>query len=424
MSKTGVCQKFSLWCLGPAFVCLLLTDTSAIRADEVIHWNDVLLDSVRAERTPPPAASRKMAITHIAIYDAVNSIVQSHDHYLFFMPAPADLPLDAAIAAAAHATLIETFPQFQAIYDLELADSLSLIPDGPDKNAAVWLGQAAADAILAERASDPAGTVPSGSPPAPGPGVWKPTPPAFAPYLLPGWADMPPFAMLVPDQFRRPGPARLKSGEYTKDFDRVKRLGRKFSTTRTADQTEIALFWADGPGTATPPGHWNEIAQSVAVQQHLSSAENARLFALLNITLADAAIAAWDMKFEYYLWRPITAIREANLDGNPKTEQDSTWEPLINTPPFPGYVSGHSTFSGSAATLLKRFFGTDKIAFTTSSDGLPLVMRNFSSFSAAADEAGQSRIYGGIHFDFEDKDGQQAGKQLADYVFSQLLRRD
>ena len=150
------------------------------------------------------------------------------------------------------------------------------------------------------------------------------------------------------------------------------------------------------------------------------------MFALLNITLADAAIVAWDMKFEYYFCRPITAIREANLDGNHKTQQESTWEPLINTPPFPGYVSGHSTFSGSAAALLKRYFGTDNVAFSTTTDSLPLhgVYRSFPSFSAAADEAGQSRIYGGIHFDFEDKDGQQAGQHLADYVFENLLRRD
>lgn len=417
-------QKFGLWCLGPAFVCLLSTDISALRADEVIHWNNVLLNSVRAERTPPPAASRKMAITHIAIYDAVNSIVQSHEPYLFFMPAAGDLPLDAAIAAAAHSTLSDMFPQFQAIYDLELTESLSQIPDGPDEDAAVLLGQAAATEILAARASDPDGTVLPGSLPAAGPGVWKPTPPALVSYLLPGWAVMPPFAMRTPDQFRKSGPPRLISGEYTRDFNRVNSIGSRISTTRTADQTQIALFWADGPGTATPPGHWNEIAQQAAVHLELPSAENARLFALLNITLADAAIAAWDMKFDYYLWRPISAIREADLDGNPKTQKDSTWEPLINSPPFPGYVSGHSTFSGSAATLLKHFFGTDQVAFTTSSDGLPGVWRSFNSFSYAAAEAGQSRIYGGIHFDFEDKDGQQAGKQLADFVFAHLLRRE
>ena len=415
-------QKFSTLRLITAVVCLFLTDSLAHGADGVIHWNNVLLNSVRAERTPPPAASRKMAIIHIAIYDAVNSITQSHTPYLFFTPMSPDLPQEAAIASAAHTTLSALFPQFQLIYDMELANTLSQIPDGPNKNAAVGLGQQAASAILAERSSDPNGLVPPGNAPLPGAGVWKPTPPAGAPYLLPGWAYMPGFAMLVPDQFRRPGPPKLKSGEYTKDFNRVKSIGSKFSTTRTADQTQIAVFWADGPGTATPPGHWNVIAQEVAAQEELSTAENARLFALLNITLADAACVAWDMKFEYYLWRPITAIREANLDNNPKTQPDSTWEPLINTPPFPGYVSGHSTFSGSAATLLKRFFGSDKIAFTTSSDAMPGVFRSFNSFSEAADEAGQSRIYGGIHFDCDDKDGQQAGEQLANYVFSHFLR--
>ena len=407
-----------------AFVCLILTLTPILRADEVLRWNNLLLDSVRAELTPPPIASRKMAITHIAIYDAVNSIVQNHEPYIFFTPAPIDLPLNAAIAQAAHDTLSALFPLFN--YDTELHATLDLIPDSPQKTAAMQLGREAALAILAHRAGDPSGTVASGSPPALAPGVWRPTPPANASYLLPGWAAMPPFAMLVPDQFRRPGPPRLQSGEYSKSFNRVKSIGHKLSTVRTADQTQIAFFWADGPGTATPPGHWNVIAQTVASQFELSSVENAHLFALLNITLADAAIVAWDMKFEYYFWRPITAIREANLDGNHKTQQESTWEPLINTPPFPGYVSGHSTFSGSAAALLKRYFGTDKVAFSTTTDSLPLhgVYRSFPSFSAAADEAGQSRIYGGIHFDFDDKDGQQAGQHLADYVFEHLLRRD
>jgi len=416
LRKTLVC--------GVLILGLVLTDTSALRGDEVLHWNALLLNSVAEEMTPPPVASRKMAMTHIAIYDAVNSIVKDHKPYLFFMPALADLPQDAAIAAAAHATLIAIFPQFQEIYDMELTDTLSRIPNGPDKDAAVLLGQAAATAILAERASDPNGTAAPGNPPAWRPGVWKPTPKAFASYALPGWAEIPPFAMRVPYQFRRPGPPRLQSEKYTRDFNRVKSIGRKVSTTRTADQTEIALFWADGPGTSTPPGHWNKIAQGVATQRDLSSAENARLFALLNITLADAAIVAWDMKFEYYLWRPITAIREADLDSNPKTKQEKDWEPLIPTPPFASYVSGHSTFSGSAATLLKRFFGTDKVSLIVESDGLPGVVRSFPRFSAAAAEAGLSRIYGGIHYDFDDKDGQQAGENLANYVFSRLLRPD
>ena len=414
-------KKINLWCLGSAILCLLLTNTSTLCADEVIHWNNVLLNSIREERTPPPAASRKMAIAHIAIYDAVNSIAQTHEPYLFFMPAPADLPLDAAIAAAAHTALSATFPQFRATYDQELADSLNQIPDGPNEDVAVWLGQAAANAILVARSSDLDKAVPIGSPPAAGAGVWKPTPSAFAPYLLPGWSAMPTFAMRSPNQFNASGPPRLKSEQYARDFNRVKSIGRKVSLSRTADQTQIALFWADGPGTATPPGHWNEIAQQVAAEWGLPTVQNARLFALLNITLADAAIAAWNMKFEYYLWRPVTAIREADLDGNAKTQKDVSWEPLINTPPFPGYVSGHSTFSSSAATLLKLFFGTDKVAFTTSSDGLPGVSRPFHSFSDAAAEAGQSRIYGGIHFDFDDKDGQKAGKQLANYIFSQNL---
>jgi PAP2 superfamily len=402
---------------------LLLTSASVACADEVTHWNEVLLNSIRGERTAPPAAARKMAITHIAIVDAVNSISKTHESYLFFVPAPKKLSIDAAIASAAHYTLSANFPQFQAIYDMELADSLSDIPDGPKKDTAVWLGRASAAAILTQRFMDPDGSQPPSSAPTPAPGVWKPTPNAFIPYLLPGWADMPPFAMLAPDQYRRTGVPSLRSNQYAKEFNRVKLLGRIDSTARTADQTEIALFWADGPGTETPPGHWNSIAQTVSMQIGLSSTENARLFALLNIALADAAIAAWDMKYDSYFWRPVTAIREADTDENSKTKIDTSWEPLIVTPPFPGYVSGHSTFSSTGATLLRRYFGTDKVRFSTTSDALPGVERHFESFRKAAAEAGQSRIYGGIHFDIDDKDGQTAGQQLGNDVFKQMLRK-
>ena len=263
-------------------LCLVFTITSALRADEVIRWNNLLLDSVRAELTPPPAASRKMAITHIAIYDAVNSIDQRHEPYIYFTSAPLDLPLNAAIAQAAHDTLSALFPLFN--YDDELEFTLNLIPDSPQKTAAIKLGRDAAIAILVERASDPSGMVAPGSPPALGPGVWRPTPPANSSYLLPGWATMTPFSMLVPDQFRGHKPSNLQSGAYARAFNRVKSIGRKVSLERTTDQTQIAFFWADGPGTATPPGHWNVIAQSVSSYCELTSAENARLFALLNIT--------------------------------------------------------------------------------------------------------------------------------------------
>jgi len=198
-------------------------------------------------------------------------------------------------------------------------------------------------------------------------------------------------------------------------------LGSATSATRTPEQTDIARFWADGAGSATPPGHWNLIAQDVAEMQGNTVSENARLFALLNIATADAAIACWDNKYAYNFWRPITAIHEADSDGNPDTTQDLTWAPLLPTPPFPSYTSGHSTFSSAAATILAAFFGTDDIAFTASSEAPGVADRSFLSFSEAAEEAGRSRIYGGIHFQFDNQDALAIGNALGHFVYRTQL---
>jgi hypothetical protein len=192
-------------------------------------------------------------------------------------------------------------------------------------------------------------------------------------------------------------------------------------STRTPDQDQIALFWADGVGTETPPGHWNSIAQDVSAAQGNTLDENARLFALLNIALADAAICAWDAKYAFNFWRPITAIRAGDTDGNPDTEPDPAWSSFIATPPFPDYVSGHSTYSGAAAMVLATFYGTDNMAFDTGSDFLPGVIRHFDSFSAAAAEAAESRLYGGIHYRSANEDGLHAGLGVGAFVAENLL---
>ena len=250
--------------------------------------------------------------------------------------------------------------------------------------------------ILAARANDGSAAVvppPGGS----GPGVWVPTPPAFLPYLLPQWGFVMPFAMSSSSQFRPPGPPSLDSQRYAADYEEVKELGAAVGSTRTEDQTEIALFWADGAGTETPPGHWNSIAQIIAAAQGNTMEENARLFALLNIAMADAVICAWDAKYTFNFWRPVTAIAFA--------EPQLNWMSFIVTPPFPDYTSGHSTVSAAAATVLPLFYGTEDLPFTTGSDVLPGVFRSFSTCFDAAEEAAVSRIYGGIHFRSASEDG-------------------
>jgi hypothetical protein len=407
-----------------SFILLLLASyafESKSWADEVIDWNEILIQAIRMDRTPPPQASRAMAMVHAAAFDAVNAISQRYEPYLLMTPASTPASDRAAVAAAAASVLTHLFPAQEPTFARRLNQTLASIPNGPGKTAGIRLGQRAAQAIIQFR-SDDAGTQPPGRAPAPGPGVWEPTPPQHTPYLLPGWGTLKPWTMRFSSQFRRQGPPPLKSERYAASYNTTKALGEKHSRVRTAEQTEIARFWADPSGTATPPGHWNVIARDIALLSGLSLEENARLFALLNMALADAAIVAWDMKFTYYSWRPITAIRRASEDSNPGTEPDRDWEPLLDTPPFPDYVSGHSTFSEAAGQMLALFFGTERIAFSARSDSLPGVVRSFENIFEAVDEAGRSRVYGGIHFEFADQGGIMAGARMASHAFQNKLR--
>ena len=277
-----------------------------------------------------------------------------------------------------------------------------------------------ADQILALRSNDGSKNQVSYTP-STNPGNWQPTPPNFQSPLLPQWPNVTPFAMTSGVQFRPSGPPALNSAEYAAEVNLLQEIGKKDSLTRTPEQTEIANFWADGAGTYTPPGHWNEIAEQISLNRGNSLLEDARLFALLNIGLADAGIVAWDAKYANNFWRPITAIRQANTDNNSLTNSDPNWEPLLTTPPFPEYVSGHSTFSGAADAILTSVFG-DNVNFstTTSLEG-KVITRSFSSFLQAANEAGISRIYGGIHFPSANEDGLAAGRNLGNYVVNNFL---
>jgi hypothetical protein len=389
-------------------------------ADVVLDWNEILLDAIRVDRTPPPRASRAMAMTNVAVFDAVNGILGGFDPYHVTGPAPAGASPEAAAAAAAHAVLSALFPALQATFDAELAASLAAVPDGAAKNDGILWGQEVAAAILALRANDrSAEAVPYYVPV--GARWWVPTLPAFAPALAPNWPLVTPWTLASGSQLRSSGPPPLDSPEFTAAFREVKLLGRVDSTLRTPEQTQIALFWADGAGTATPPGHWLVIAAGISLQRNLTLAENARLFALLSMTVADAAIVSWDHKYAFDDWRPITAIQQANTDGNPLTQADPGWLPLIVTPPFPSFTSGHSTFSASSSRLVAHFFGTDDISFSTTSDGLPGVVRSFDRLSQAGEEAGQSRIYGGIHWQYDNTVGLASGRALADHAFFNFL---
>jgi len=381
--------------------------------DVVTDWNDAALNAIRAGRTAPPIASRSLAILHVSIYDAVNGIARTNEPYLVQSSAPSSASREAAASAAEHKALVNLFPAAASSFDALHAATLAGIPNGPQKTAGIVWGEFVANQILAARGNDGSDALvppPDGS----GPGEWVPTPPAFAPYLLPQWGFVVPFGMSSSSQFRPPGPPSLDSEQYAADYNEVKALGAAVGSTRTEEQSQIALFWADGAGTETPPGHWNSIAQIIAAAQGNMLEENARLFALLNIAMADAAICAWDAKYTFHFWRPVTAIAFA--------EPNLMWASFIVTPPFPDYVSGHSTFSGAAATVLPLFYGTEDLPFTTGSDFLPGVTRSFSTCLDAAEEAAVSRLYGGIHFRSANEDGLQAGISIGEWTDSHYLQ--
>jgi hypothetical protein len=384
------------------------------------EWNGMMLDAIRTAGTPPPLASRNMAMVHAAIYDAVNSITKKHSPYRVNIDAPAGASEEAAAAAATYRTLVSLYPAQTVKFDAAYASSLAKIPDGKSKQDGIAIGQQVADQIISWRSTDGANKVVPYTPKT-DPGSWVPTPPALAASLAPQWPDVTPFAMTSGSQFRPSGPPALNSAKYAEEYNQTKEIGKVDSLTRTPDQTAIAKFWANGGGTFTPPGHWNQIASEVSALSGTSLEDSARLFALLNIAEADAAITAWDAKYKYELWRPVTAIRQADKDNNPNTTADTQWTPLLVTPPFPEYISGHSAFSGAAEPVLNSVFGSD-FGFADKGDKSVNSVRTFENFAEAADESGISRIYGGIHFMSANADGLSAGRNLGNYVVQNFLK--
>jgi membrane-associated phospholipid phosphatase len=393
------------------------TDVPVAAADPVIAWNAAMLQAIRDAKTPPPVAARAMAIVQTSVYDAVNAVDPIGAPYLIHAKAPAGVSPDAAAAGAAYSSLVALFPQQKPMFDAALGAATASLRHGRATGRGIAFGESVAAQVLAARGDDGSTTTVTYDP-GDLPGQWRPTPPAYAAALLPGWGSVTPFALNNGGQFLPPAPPSIGSPEYAAAVRQLENLGGKTSD-RTADQTEIALFWADGAGTETPPGHWNAIAETVALARHDSLATDARNFALLDMALADAGIAAWDAKYAYNTWRPVTVIDQGD-PANPQLAADPAWAPLIATPNFPSYVSGHSTFSAAAAAVLDALYGPNT-AFRSTSDGLPGVTRAFTSFTQAADEAGISRIYGGIHFAFDNTAGLALGRSVGEYVVQNAL---
>ncbi len=382
----------------------------------VIAWNKELLKIVKTPGAQPATIhpTRSYAILHAAIYDAVVSITGDAPAYLFSVAAPSGARADAAAAQAGHDALVALYPKWKAALDAQLAGELATIPSGAGKQQGIQVGQTVATRLLATRATD--GSADKASPFVPGnqPGNYQLTPPKFAAPVFTTWGNVTPFVLNNGAQFRPGPPPAVTSQAYIQALNEVKSLGQNTSTTRTADQTVIAKFWA-GPIWNT----WNEIAENAALAHHTNLETTARLFAVLNLSFADSTIAFYDAKYFYQLWRPVTAIRLAKTGGNPAVVGDPTWTPLAATALDPSYPSAHGVISGDGAVVLSAFFGNqDHIRLT--SDVLPGVVRTFTSYSDVTTEAGLSRIYAGQHTRIEVQVGSQLGQTVAEFVISDL----
>jgi len=446
--------------------------------DAIRRWNEIAVDASGLDHTPvmpgdprvfgeqfgPTRASRAMAIVHIAMFDSVNAIVGGYQSYTDIGRAPGGTAMDVAVAQAAHDTLVALFPSQAASFDQLLAEDLAESPNRRSNANGVELGQRAAAAILALRSAD------GSEVPDPHIGIdfatsneagkWRVDPISHNTLALGAyWGAVKPFVMRASNQFRVPVPPAFTSARYTAAFKAVKAIGGDgvvTKTIRTAEQTEIGIYWAyDGsPSLCAPPRLYNQIAVQIADQMGTTRTpiEFARLLALVNVAMADAGIAIWESKFFYNFWRPVAGIRESDAgtgptgagDGNPATVGDPGYAPLGApasnlegpnfTPPFPSYPSGHAGFGGALFGTLRRFYGTNAIAFTFVSDewnGVtldnqgnvrPLLPRSFASLSQAEEENGQSRIYLGIHWEFDKTEGIAQGRRVADYVFRHVFQ--
>ncbi|MBW4471833.1 MAG: vanadium-dependent haloperoxidase [Stenomitos rutilans HA7619-LM2] len=381
--------------------------------DAVLDWNATALSVLPAP--PAPQQYRGLAIVHAAIFDAVNAIDRRYATYAVEVKAPAGASAEAAAATAGHDVLVRLYPSQQTAFDAALTTSLAKIAAGQAKEDGIKVGQEVAEQLVALRSKDGAdqkGTYKAES----RPGIWQPTLPAFAPALLPQWGTVKPFAIQRADQFKIAAPLPLNSNAYAKELNEVKRLGGRNSTARTPDQTAAAI-WSPAP----PAVIWNAAARAAAIAKGNTLIENARLFALLNIAGVDAYIAGYDVKYKYKLWRPVTAIRNADTIGNPNITPDPTWEPLIVSPAHPDYISGHCVTAGAAERILQNFFGNDAVNVSIIFPANVGVTRSFSTFSQIAKELGEAHIWGGVHTRTADSQGDVLGKQVGDYVFNHAL---
>jgi hypothetical protein len=369
----------------------------------------------------PFAQSRFAAITHLAMFEAVNAVTQDYEPYLGTVVAPDGASAEAAAIAAAHRVLSTYFPTSASALDAARAAALGTVPDGKAEDDGIEVGEAAAAAMIGDRANDGSAPPQFHLPSTANPGEWLPTPgcPPEGGVLL-HWRNVKPFGIQSSEQFRSVPPPTLTSMRYAKDFNEVKTVGELNSTARPADRTDVAHFYA-----ATSPLYlFSQVFTQVGSVRGWSLSRNARAFALLTMAISDALISTHDTKYHYVFWRPITAIHGADADGNPLTEPDTAWAPLITTPCFPGYQSAHATGSNAARRIAERLFGGEGArSIVVSNPAVPGVRLHYTRFSQITHDIDDARVYGGIHFRFDQEAGARMGKSIADYIVKTRLRR-
>jgi hypothetical protein len=406
----------------PMAIRAAMTNGTLVAQDMITVWNLVALEMVKTNQQMSPVVSRTLAMVHGAMFDAVNSISGTYNPYRELVRPGFVCSPEAGAAAAAHTVLSGIYTGQVAYLDQALANALASVADGLAKTNGMALGMGIGQKMLEWRADDMMTMMMTNYTVGANAGDWQPTPPGYMQPMMPHWGMAPTFGLMHSMQFRPPAPPALESPEYTAAFNEVKSLGSATSTTRTLAQTQAVMFWTDMPGTVTTVGRWNQIARDTAAEKTNSLLQNARLFALLNVSMADAGIAVWDSKYFYNRWRPVTAIRAAATDGNPATDADPSWTPLVMTPAFPEYGAAHSAFSSAAASALAGFFGTNEVVFSATDYMNPMMRRYFASFSEAANEAGTERVWAGVHFPYGNEAGLALGYAVGSYMAGTLFK--
>lgn len=398
--------------LASIILVAMSTHSSVSSADAVLDWNRVALECIAESKQLPPAASRAITMMHVAMFDAVNAIEHRYKPYSFVGRAPSDASAESAAIAAASGVLVKLYPKQRIAIEAKYASSLQRIPDGAAKTRGIALGVKVAEGMLTLRSNDGA-SAPNRYRPRTTPGIYVPT-------TIPAateWPRVKPWLLDNGEQLRPGVPPALSSREWAQDYNESKSIGAKDSATRTAEQTDVARFWE-----ITGPAAWNPVVQSLAQSRSSTLLENARLFALTNLAAADALIAVFDGKYAYHLWRPITAIRNGDADGNDATQLDATWLPLLETPMHPEYPCAHCITASAVGAVLEAQFGKGEVPpFSMTSAATPGIIRRWTRIGDYVEEVSNARVWGGIHYRSSTEVGEQMGQAIASLAIQKLF---